>query len=312
MPQCTGITLRRRRCRHDAAPGRQRCGMHAVPEELIEDADNAAIVWDIIEPYVATDLDRVRIVMNHFRGNHVLTHFWADILWRRALIRHQAELEAIEDPFDRVRVGIRGLIAQIDYVREQIVGRNLLGDFNQAAGNTLQDIAADSQGVHRRAVSRQTNVITDYLLKTEVPKEQNTLNEIRDVLGRSGRKVLVDMKLWYEKATCRNEGDRFYQRLLDCVWARIIASEHRLELTKRLQEEASESIGMCCEGHIVRLCNVFAGFLDECVMELPLQDVIAEISKKDISMEEKVLEAWKLMDERNVPEAERTAWIDAL
>lgn len=281
--------------------------MHAMPEEMIEDADNAAIVWDIIEPYARTDIERVRIVLNHFRGTRVLTQFWADILWRRVI----NAIDTLDDPFDRTIRHLDVLGVQVRELQDRIA-RALGPEFDAVATNTLADIAADSQGVHRRAVSRQTNTITEFLLKTTVPETQKTLDELRDVWGRSGRKALVDMKSWYEKETCRNEGDHFYQRLLDCVWARIQTSEHREELTHRLLEEATESIGMCCEGHLVRLCNVFAGFLDECVMKPPIGDIVAEISRKDMSMEEKVLEAWKQMDELGIAEDERTAWIDAL
>jgi hypothetical protein len=281
--------------------------MHAMPEEMIEDAENAESVWDMIEPYAATDIERVRVTLNRFRQTRFLTQFWADILWRRVL----HAVDAIENPFDRHIARLDVLGQQVQALQDRIA-RALAPEFDAVATNTLADIAADSQGVHRRAVSHQTNAITEFLLKTNVPDDQTTLDELRNIWGRKGRKVLIDMTSWYEKETCRNEGDHFYQRLLDCVWARIKTSEHRDELTQRLLEEATESIGLCCEGHIVRLCNVFAGFYDECIMKPPLGDIVAEIARREISVEEKVLEAWKQMDELGIPEAERTAWIDAL
>lgn len=106
-----------------------------------------------------------------------------------------------------------------------------------------------------------------------------------------------------------------YKRMLDGLWARVKAHKERKELTKRLWEEAFESVDKCCQGHLSRLANVLVGFTEEVKAEVPvgeiLQQKIAAIAAKDIGVEFKVCEAWTVFEELKVPMEERDAWIEA-
>jgi hypothetical protein len=120
---------------------------------------------------------------------------------------------------------------------------------------------------------------------------------------------------WYDSKTCRTEDDRLYQRLLDGLWTRIKLSPHKDDLVQRLWEEALESLKMCCEGHISRLCNVLVGY-DE-TFKAPvstgemLQQRISAIAAEDISIPHKVVKAWEVMEELEIPREQRMEWIEA-
>ena len=109
--------------------------------------------------------------------------------------------------------------------------------------------------------------------------------------------------------------DFLYKRILDALWVRIQASEHKTELKKRLWEEWTESVGMCCDGHITRLVNVLVGFDPEFLPPVStgelLQQRMATLAGLEIETEEKVLRANAIFDELGTPAEERTAWIDA-
>lgn len=177
----------------------------------------------------------------------------------------------------------------------------------------LQRIADDGQNVHTGHVNKQTNESLQRLMETPVPPSQNTLAEIWKFAKK--KRVQTDMKKWYGVETCRQEKDWLYKKTLDGLWARIKASSHKDELTKRLVEEATESVGMCCDGHIARLCNVLVGFDDLFVPQIStgeaLQQKISAIASLDISVEEKVGEAWTVFEELAIPMEQREAWIDA-
>jgi hypothetical protein len=72
---------------------------------------------------------------------------------------------------------------------------------------------------------------------------------------------------------------------------------------------------MCCDGHISRLCNVLVGFDEAFAPPVPfgeiLQSKMAAIATQDISTDEKVQQATAFFNEYAVPEADRTAWLDA-
>jgi hypothetical protein len=183
----------------------------------------------------------------------------------------------------------------------------------------LEALTLDSQNVHTPAVNKQTADGLTALLETDVAVGQDTLTELQGVRrtrpSATRKSILKDMSRWYETKTCRTDGDRLYQRLLDGLWTRIKLSPHKDDLVQRLWEEAIESLKMCCEGHISRLCNVLVGY-DE-TFKAPvsagemLQQRIAAIAGEDISLPHKVVKAWEVMEELQIPREQRMDWIEA-
>jgi hypothetical protein len=92
-------------------------------------------------------------------------------------------------------------------------------------------------------------------------------------------------------------------------------NETKQELYQRVFEECFESIGLCCDGHISRLCNVLVGFDETFVSDVPfgeiLQNKMAAIAALDIDTSEKVRQATEFFNEFAVPETERSAWLEA-
>ena len=183
----------------------------------------------------------------------------------------------------------------------------------------LEALSRDNQNVHTRAVNKQTADGVTALLETAVAVGQDTLGEIKGAWetrpSATRKSVLKDMSRWYKTATCREDDDYLYQRLLDGLWTRIKLSKHKDDLIQRLWEEADESRSMCCEGHISRLCNVLVGY-DE-TFKAPvsagemLQQRIAAIAGEDISIPHKVVKAWEVMEELQIPREQRMDWIEA-
>ena len=193
--------------------------------------------------------------------------------------------------------------------------------------NELERIAADRQNVHTTAVTRQTNEIEKKLLEVVVPQDQQTEHTIAcewlflSTQLRWGEmlRTMVDIHKWFNARTCRQTNDNLYKNLLRGVVAKINNSETeemKIELFKRLQEECVEAVGMCCEGHISRLCNVFVGFDDAfkspvSIGEL-IQEKMAAIASSDLPVEERLSQARAWFDEYGVPEADRASWLLAI
>ena len=178
----------------------------------------------------------------------------------------------------------------------------------------LQRLAEDTQNVHRKVVTDNTNTQTDKLLEVTVPTEQDTLNEIRKLFGKS-RKVMEDVEHWYALTMCRKEADCLYKRTLDGLWAMIKTSAHKDELCKRLKEELTESVGMCCEGHLSRLCNVLVGFDDAFTTMVSkgemLQKKMAEIAGLEVTVRTKKMRARAVLKELAIPVSQHADWLDA-
>lgn len=180
----------------------------------------------------------------------------------------------------------------------------------------LQRIARDTQNVHTKEVSKQMNEGTKYLLNIRVPDYQDTIAEM-EVMWRNKnpgqlKRVMADVKKWYKKKTCVEANDYLYEAMLDGLW---VVVKNNDELVQRLWEEALESVGMCCQGHLSRLTNVLVGFTDEVKAEIPvgelLQHKMAAIANKDVSVDSKVAEAQSVLAELKVPMDQHSAWLEA-
>ena len=189
----------------------------------------------------------------------------------------------------------------------------------------LGRMAHDSQNVHTSAVTNQTNTNMEILLAvTGVPETQATLFEIMGawdrvyVTTKVDNRIYEDMKKWWNVVSCVKQNDYLYRRLLRRLWFKIKTTENeetRRELTKRLQQECAESFGMCCAGHINRLCNVMVGFDDRFVQTQSKQEILqnrfAQIAQIEDEVE-KYIQATKLVAELGLTSDEAAPWMDAL
>ena len=192
----------------------------------------------------------------------------------------------------------------------------------------LAAIAHDRQNVHTRYVSEQTN----RGLETLLAKHQSHTRALASTSGwliarwlnmsidtwPNIVRVGDDMWRWYTTRTCRTHEDRLYKRTLDGLYLTIRdvpQEEVRRELYKRVWEECLESVGMCCDGHISRLCNVLVGFNDAFAPPVPFGEVLqarmSAIAALEVDTAEKIRQATAFFTEFAVPEAERGPWLDA-
>ena len=190
----------------------------------------------------------------------------------------------------------------------------------------LGALSQDTQNVHRAVVAVQTNRNIDLLLATPDVPEGCRAHELLAATWlnhniASWKNVVLtitDIIQWRDKPTCKTTNDWLYRRVLHGLYMRIHRLENadlRKELWRRFYEECSESIGLCCEGHLSRLANVLVGFEDDFKPPVPfgeiLQAKMAAISEMEVSVDEKVKIATAFFDEHKVPAEDRTAWLDA-
>lgn len=189
-------------------------------------------------------------------------------------------------------------------------------------------LATDNQNVHTTPVTEQTNKGLDKILKVPVPKSQDTQRTLThewlfnlEVRAKPPfniyLNVINDINKWFNTKTCRVSNDKLYYNTLRGTVALIngMPNETRAELFQRLWEECSEAVGMCCDGHITRLCNVFVGFDDAFAPPIPfgeiLQNKMSAIASMEVEDEEKRRQANAFFDEHAVAPEQRVAWLEA-
>jgi len=251
-----------------------------------------------------TNVDMYRVCIRYFTNPLVIdpefTHHWQfEMYWRWNI---------------RGRVGIPPDLLQLQIVPPPPLRNNLAA------------IAADRQNVHTRVVSEQTNKGLEKLL--EESKTSGSLRApewfaARWLIKSYGKwdnvvRTVNDMIRWYDTRSCRTHNDWLYEKALNGLYSMIRKlkdNETKQELYQRVFEECFESIGLCCDGHISRLCNVLVGFDETFVSDVPfgeiLQNKMAAIAALDIDTSEKVRQATEFFNEFAVPETERSAWLEA-
>ena len=328
MATCQAVTSAGRPCPCKARIGFNTCGRHKNTVVQVVDlticgqqkTNGGRCSKKCVEGDTLCKLHRT--VLERREQEQRARFVWAqamEIIWGQGLITEFAQVRGIVDTaFDNGWLNqgtYDGILFQLHtewvwYRRERIAP-------TVNATTDLQRLALDNQNVHTKEINKQTSDAQEYLLKTEVPDEQDTLREIAIVWSDkvNNKRVMRDLKNWYETSTCVKKDDWLYACMLDGLWVRIKEHKEIDELVERLWEEVSESVGMCCQGHLSRLGNVLVGFTEEVKAEVPigeiLQQKIASIAEKDIGVEYKVCEAWTVFEELKIPVEERDAWIEA-
>lgn len=277
--QCIGLNDNGKRCMKVGPL----CNKHRAEQKVIHDMQFAEAMWDrLMDDYeeggITLDEIEDRIIFSANAGG--LTPEWRD----RLLDRVRMEREEAE------------YFAQ-HHEREV--------PFHE-----------DNQNVHRAIISEQTNRGMEILLAQDTRFMGPVLSEIWAAWGDDVPKALKDdMYNWCNQPSCRKPYDFLYRDALRGLWSIIKGHKDKAELINRLAEECDEAFGMCCEGHLCRLVNVMVGFDERFEVQVSkkeqLQQKMAEISMREVSTEQKALEAWKWMEENGIPEEERNAWIDA-
>ena len=254
-------------------------------------------------PLVTDDLQRFMI--------ETLIERYERKLAREELSYTQLQFYMDCQPFDKV---YSALMAQIFNWRTWYRGK-VNGPVD------LRHIAQDRQSIHTGPVEKKTIEGISLLEAETVPANQKTLAEIRSAWLLKKNPTLVertisDMRLWGSRENVMHRTENKYKNVLRGLWAKIKAynSEMRDELIQRLWEECSEAYGKCADGHVGRLVNVLSGF-DDMIKVKPtmeyFQDKIALIAALDEPVNVKNEKAIELMNEMNMPQDDRAAWLEA-
>lgn len=322
MPQCVAYTGDRRQCHNQSAamppigsPHLHMCGIHRNQHMLR--AETAGI-----HP-------AGRCLAHEWRRGG--RHAWCETAPAEGSAYCQAHLTR----FERDRARMQEIAAWHVFDEEDMALHAVLRRRAAPAAAPvvpeLGRLALDNQNVHTPVVNRATEDGIARLCAVHVPEGQDTLRIVlhaasarADVSYERICAVWHDVVHWWNTVRCRVAAhappDELYRRTLRGLVAhieRVESVETRLELYRRLFQEAEESVGMCCEGHLSRLINVLVGFDDAFAPPVSrgelIQNRIAAIAAHgEASVEERVRLANAFFDEIAYPAAERAAWLEVL
>jgi hypothetical protein len=221
------------------------------------------------------------------------------------------------------------IVIEEDRERHELWNRLIGGGGGGAGGgalpNTLAGIAASRQSVHASEVVQQAARGMDFLLKVKIPSgwddESKVLGELKTLwAGEEHTTLHADMRIWWNQKSCFNTDDSMYRKLLTGLWTYVKSeedAERRKELEKRMFQECSEAVKMCCQGHTNRLVNVLSGFVSGIDIVVPqpkgeiLQQQFALIGAME-NAEDRTRRANEVIAELGLTEEEAAPWLEAI
>lgn len=134
----------------------------------------------------------------------------------------------------------------------------------------LRRFAHDNQNVHTTAAVNMTKEVVNRILKIPVPDEYKWNSR---VCSKTPGEIVVRCRLtpraawqmiskYCQAETIYEMGEGIYGKVLDGVWQYILKMEDSDGICQALRQEMEDSIGMCAQGNLSRICNILAGYME--------------------------------------------------
>lgn len=233
--------------------------------------------------------------------------------------REQAAIRRLE-MVERINALRNGVLA------EQAAALAQFAPANQNHGNpneNLRAFAQDPQNVHTSSAVKQTKDIADRILKIPVPEEyrwnmtycSKTPGEIITECRLTPKAAWQMQAKYSQDESIYDMGKGIYGKVLDGVWQYVRASKDKADIISALRQELEDSIGMCAQGNLTRICNILAGFMDG----VGSQESLAEILGRELPLLMKIedvitrmKEAINLLANNGIPKQDWIVWIEPL
>jgi hypothetical protein len=193
----------------------------------------------------------------------------------------------------------------------------------QPVQRELRQFAADPQNVHTLEAVRQTKEIVERIRRIPVPEDYRWNNTIASKtpfeIGwhckLSQRAAWQMMSQYAQEVAIYDIEVGIYGKVLDSVWQYVKNSSDKEDLCRVIKQEMEDNVGMCAQGNLSRICNVLAGYMEG----VGAQESVAEILGRELPLlmsiqdeYQRLVAAHHILRNNMVPEAEWSAWLDAL
>lgn len=184
----------------------------------------------------------------------------------------------------------------------------------------LGQFAHDNQNVHKSVTVTMVKEVVDRVLKIPVPDRYKytagncTPGEILCHVPMSSETACWFVKKYTTHEDIYEFGPGIYAKVMDAVWQYIRNSPDKKDLSNILGMELLDSVNMCAQGNLTRICNVLAGYLEGVNTETQgeqLQRRMAKLMELE-NPEDRIREGKNILIELAVPTAEHDSWIEAL
>lgn len=188
--------------------------------------------------------------------------------------------------------------------------------------NELAEFAADNQNVHTKRIVHGTKKTISGILGLSpginLNANKRVYTEIIMNCPFNIRALLTfSERYWHIQDDIYELGPGIYSKVTNAIWDFTCKSSHKEDICTIIASELNDSIGMCAQGALSRLCNVLSGYVegigDQRSTTEIVGDMFSALSKnKSTSLYSKLQDGTNILIDNDVPKGEWLAWLDML
>jgi hypothetical protein len=187
-------------------------------------------------------------------------------------------------------------------------------------GGHLADFARDKQNVHKKKTVDMVKKTVKLLLSMEhcdYPSK-TIFTELITACPLTIRAIVEFTKrYWDERETIYDMGPGIYFKITNALWHYTLHSPHKKDICSIIATEIDDSVGMCAQGALSRLCNVLSGYLEGVSITRStseeLGDAFSKLASNDtLNLYSKLNKAREVLIEHDVQRDQWDDWLDPL
>lgn len=161
---------------------------------------------------------------------------------------------------------------------EDVVIKTVYNDKENVHNSTISStVRSLIKKLYRERKDSEIDVLNVFSQVTEYIHEHKYKPEDIDKVYKALNRITVDTALFTNPKRNITIG-----RILSMAWSKILESEHKKELQKRLVEEFIEMYNTCSSGYAARIINVFSGIDENYTINISFKDEIEAIVKQRV------------------------------
>ncbi len=188
--------------------------------------------------------------------------------------------------------------------------------------NELAEFAADRQNVHTSRIVHGTKktigAILNHCPNAGANANKRVFTDIIMCCPFTVRALLTFTdRYWHIHEDIYEMGPGIYAKVTNAIWDFACKSSYKDDICTIFASELDDSVGMCAQGALSRLCNVLSGYMDGIGDQRSTKEIVGDLffalsNNTSIGLYSKLQDGAKILIDNDIPKEEWLAWLDTL
>lgn len=185
----------------------------------------------------------------------------------------------------------------------------------------LLALAHDPQNVHTKVVVDNTQHAVGIILALTPESHHANKKTYTELILECPLTIraMLDFghRYWSTEVEIYGHGPGIYFKLVNSIWSYTKKSPHKEDICKIIASELDDTVGMCAQGALSRLCNILAGYVPGIGEQRSKTEIVGDAlsaiaRNSDLNIYQKFNRAREILEEHEVPQKEWTTWMEPM